>query len=351
LERDSFHLVQRAWAAYQAKHYEVAEREAQAALAIEPNEPEALSVLSLCAMQRKDRATAVKLAEEAICHAADYAVLHYRLAMIHSRFGDHKATEPHLKTTLALDPTFGAAYAIYAWVYWRRGHTKIALAAVEEALKFDPRDWYALNLRIELLQVMGDRKRAQEAVAQALEIDPENKRTHTLAGALNLQLDRDTGLTHLREAVRLDPTDEGVRRTYAEALEGATRTSRILHGVLREFKEGSTEFWTIGGMTWTTYLLTRQKDGPLGGDAWTWLSYAIAIPVHVFLLIVWWGPLLLVALVRDRESLVVINSEFPFGDRTRLTRPWHISLSLAVLLSLEPRDKTGIGWERLSWSR
>lgn len=349
MRHHSFHLVQRAWAAYQAEHYDIAEQEVRSALAIEPNDSEALSVLSLCAMQRQQRAAAVQLAEQAISHAADEAIYHYRLALIHGRFGDHKAAEPPLRISLELEPTLAPAYSLYAWVYFVRGHIKIALTAIDEALKFDPTDTYALNLRIELLKAKGDHKRARVAALEALQVDPENERAHALAGVLNLKLrDRDCGISHLQEAVRLDPGVENVRRTYVEALEGSRPFARVLQAVRRELSEGVIEFGYICGTAWIVYLCLRQKEGPLVIADWPLPFIAVTIVLHLLLLVVWWGPFLVLVTVRDTHSFQVICGEFSFRDRTRFARPWHICLSLGIIISVFSLVLPGMYWAPLS---
>ena len=51
-------------------------------------------MLSLCAMQRNDRRLPSNLPNKQSSLIAEKAIYHYRLAVIHSRFGDHKAAEP-----------------------------------------------------------------------------------------------------------------------------------------------------------------------------------------------------------------------------------------------------------------
>jgi tetratricopeptide (TPR) repeat protein len=234
-------------------------------------------------------------------------------------------------------------------VYFARGHIKIALSAIDEALKFDPTDSYALNLRIELLKAKGDHKRARVAALEALEMNPENERAHALAGVLNLELrDRDCGISHLQEAVRLDPGVENVRRTYVEALEGSRPFARVIQAVRRELSEGVIEFGYICGTAWIVYLCLRQKEGTLFTADWPLLFIAVTIVLHLLLLVVWWGPFLLLVTVRDTHSFQVICGEFSFRDRTRFTRPWHTCLSLGIIFSVISLVLPGMYWAPLA---
>jgi tetratricopeptide (TPR) repeat protein len=333
LERDSFHLVQRAWAAYQAKHYEVAEREAQAALAIEPNEPNALSVLSLCAMTRNDQSGAIELGEQARAHAPEEPIYHYRLARIHAWFGDHRQAELPLDKTLALDPTFAPAYSLYAWVYYARGHLDIALRAIHEALKFDPHEEYALTLRIELLKEKGSRKLAEVAAREALAVNPENNRAHAMAGVIKIESrDRESGIAHLSEAMRLDPSSQWVRRRYAQALEERGFLARSISRASTLLTHSPMVLIVVWAIPWIGYLGHRQEYGP--AITWRWSEFLLALMLHVLLVVAWWGPLFSYFLMRDASARRVIATELGLRQRTRFNRPWHVCVSCAILLSI-----------------
>jgi tetratricopeptide (TPR) repeat protein len=333
LRHDSFHLVQRAWAAYQAKHYDLAEKEARGALALEPNDPEALSVLSLCAMQKNDRIGAVQLARQAIAGAADWPIYHYRLALVHGHFADHQSAEPPLRTTLALDPSFAPAYSLFAWVYYVRGHVNIALRAIDEALKFDPHDAYALNLRIELLQTRGDHESARRAAMEALRENPENEQAHALAGVSTLKLkDPQRGIFHLSEAVRLDPRQQWVRKAYVQALESqhpiARPLLRLQHWTASSL-DGHGAFWLL---LWAIYFLARYFAGvPV---SWHFVPAIAAAVFLILLAITWWGgvaPYFLMRSQPDIHRLIATEENLP--SRMRVATLGQILLTTAIILS------------------
>jgi tetratricopeptide (TPR) repeat protein len=333
LRHNSFHLVQRAWAAYQAKRYDLAEKEARGALALEPNDPEALSVLSLCAMQRNDRPSAVQLAQQAIGRAADWPIYHYRLALVHGHFADHKAAETPLRTTLELDPSFAPAYSLFAWVYFARGHVNIALRAIDEALQYDPHDVYALNLRIELLQSRGDHEAAQRAAMEALRVNPENEQAHALAGVSTLKLkDPNRGVFHLQEAVRLDPHKQWVRKAYVQALESQHPIARPLlklqHWTASSL-DGHGAFWLL---LWAIYFLARYFAGaPLG---WHFVPATAAATFLVLLAVTWWGGVAPYFLMRSQPEIHrLIAAQQSLWSRLRIATPGQIALTTAVILS------------------
>jgi tetratricopeptide (TPR) repeat protein len=330
VRHDSFHLVQRAWAAYQAKRYDLAEKEARGALALAPNNPDALSILSICATERKDRATAVQFAEQAITHGPDIALYHYRLALVHGRFGDHQAAEPPLKTALELDPSFAPAYSLYAWVYFARGHINIALRAIDEALKYDPHEAYALNLRIVLLQARGDQQAAHRAAMEALRINPENTQAHTMVGMQELRNRKHKrAIPHLKAALELAPDAPKVQMAYVQALEGQSYLSRTILQPNHFFSYPIlTPFWPF---CWALYLMSRQLEGPV--FLWPWIGIAIAIAFHALLICGWWGPWVSYVLVRgDPEIRRILDASCKPLERAKLG-PWQFLMTAAIAVS------------------
>ena len=330
MRHHAFHLVQRAWAAYQAKRYDLAEKEALGALALDPNNPEALSILSICATERKDRTTAIQFAEQAVMHAADLAIYHYRLALVHGRFGDHKAAEPPLKSALELDSSLAPAYSLYAWVYFARGHINIALRAIDEALKYDPHDAYALNLRIELLQSRGDHAAASRAAMEALRINPENTKAHTMVGMQELRNRKHkSAIPHLRAALELAPDAPKVQKAYVTALEGQSYLSRTILQPNQFFSYPIlTPFWPF---CWALYLMSRQLEGTV--FHWSWFAIAIAVAFHALLIWGWWGPWVSYLLVRgDPETRRILDASCKPIERAKLG-PWQILMSTAIVVS------------------
>jgi tetratricopeptide (TPR) repeat protein len=333
LRHQSFHLVQRAWAAYQAKRYDLAEKEARGALALEPNDAEALSVLSLCAMQRDDRAGAIQLAEQAVSRAADAAIYHYRLSRIHAYFGDHEAAEPPLRATLELDPRFAAAYYLYAWVYFARGQQDTALCVVDEALRINPLDVNSLNLRVEILRAKGDTSGALRTAHEALRVDPENQQTHALIGTLQLEIrHRESAIAHLKESLRIDPDTAWVRKAYSNALERQVLPARILLYVSRSILTIGVKGSPLVPVFFLLYLRSRQGFGV--PTDWHPILLGLIIAVHLMVILAWWGPLLAYfAIPRDLPERRAILAEHGFWRRTRLGSSWQLFVSATILVS------------------
>jgi tetratricopeptide (TPR) repeat protein len=330
VERDPFHLVQRAWAAYEAKHYDLAEREARAALAIDPNNANALSLLSICATERKDRASAVQLAQEAIALAGDEAIYHYRLALVHSRFGDHKAAEPPLRTALRLAPNFALAYSLLAWVFFARRRFKKALIAINDALKLDPHEPHALSLRVQVFQATGDHAGARSAALEALQVDPQNVQAHSSVGMIELRKrNHDKAASHLSAALARSPHLQSVQKAYAEARESQDETRRALLKAYQHFSQPIlATFWPF---CWLLYLLAREFEGPVVYWHWAWAAAAVAF--HGLLIWGWWGPLFSYAHLQDDPELrrIAALRQKPL-DRARLG-PWQIIMSAAIAVS------------------
>jgi tetratricopeptide (TPR) repeat protein len=333
LRHNSYQLVQRAWAAYQAQHFDLAEKEARGALALEPNDPEALSVLSLCAAQRQERKVAVQLAEQAIGLVPDEAIYYYRLAAIHGQFADHEATEPELQRTLELDPAFAPAYALYAWVYFTRGDYNTALNLIAEALKFNPLEVDALNLKAQVLQKKGDASGALRAAKDALRADPENYQAHAIIGEVQIELrNRRGAISHLQEALRIDPDTTWVRKAYSDALEGQTLLARSLMQLSRVMLAVLVKGSVVVPIFFTGYLKGRQGYGV--PSEWHPVLLGVVIAFHAMMILAWWGPLLsYFTIPRKSPDRQIILAEHGLRQRTRTASFWQFLFSATILIS------------------
>ncbi len=90
--------------------------------------------------------------------------------------------------------------------YLKMQHYSQALQAYEEALRIDPRNFYAWNGKGTALYNQGNYRKALEAYQHATDIDPESATVWVSAGlALNRLQRYQQALVHFERALRIDP--------------------------------------------------------------------------------------------------------------------------------------------------
>ena len=107
-------------------------------------------------------------------------------------------------------------------VAWKRSNErkwKDALAAIENALAYDPENSVYLQKQAEILTKLGRRQEAKQASLQALALDPEDARSMANLGTIHRQ-DGNVAesIRTLRDALRTNPNDERARRELLQAI-------------------------------------------------------------------------------------------------------------------------------------
>ena len=149
----------------------------------------------------------------------------------------------------------------------KQQHYSQALQAYEEALRMDPRNFYAWNGKGTTLYNQGNYKKALEAYQRATEIDPENAIVWVSAGLVLNRLQRyQQALVHFERALSLDPNYvaawngkadaqldmnmlEEALASYEQALQYNAHSFQALNGLgnarstLRDF-QGAVEAYT-----------------------------------------------------------------------------------------------------------
>lgn len=121
---------------------------------------------------------------QAIASSPDTAIYHYKLSLALAKNGDTAGQQKELEATVRLNPKLPAAQAALGYLLSRQGDTAGAIEHFHEAIEAAPRwadAWVDLAAE---LAVSGQFPQARQAVAQALALDPQNQRAHSLNDAL-----------------------------------------------------------------------------------------------------------------------------------------------------------------------
>ncbi len=197
----------------------MAETEFRQALAAEPRDAHAHSLLARCLVEREQFKEATEEAQQAVHLAPDLADAHYALAVVwHKRNYDAEALAA-IYEALRLDSSQPHYFALLSQIHLNEARWQPALEAAEQGLQLDAEDVACTNLRAIALVKLGQKTQAGETIDAALRRNPDNSVTHANRGwTLLEQNDPKAALEHFREALRLDPTNEWARRGIVEAL-------------------------------------------------------------------------------------------------------------------------------------
>lgn len=212
--------LQRAELLFQQSRWDLAENELRQALAQEPEEAGAYSLLALCQAEREQFPAAQAAAEKAIGLAPQNAFSHYALARVLSLRNETEKALAAIRESIQLDPTGADYHAVEAALLFDQKRWSDALRAAETGLQFDPEHISANNLRAMALVKLGRKAEAGATLSSALARNPDNADTHANQGWALLEQGRHKkALEHFREALRLDPTNDWARAGIVEALQ------------------------------------------------------------------------------------------------------------------------------------
>lgn len=211
--------LQRGLLLYEQSRHEMAQAELRQALAIEPHNAYAHSLLALCLAEQEKFQEATEEAQQGIHLEPDSSFAHFAHARVlheRNRFDEARAA---IEEAIRLDSVQADYFCLLAGIHFQEQRWTESLAAAEQGLQLDPEHIGCTNLRAMALVKLGRRAEAGATIDAALSKNPENALTHANQGWTLLERGEPRkALEHFREALRLDPENEWARRGIVEAL-------------------------------------------------------------------------------------------------------------------------------------
>jgi tetratricopeptide (TPR) repeat protein len=193
-----------------ARRYELAAKEFRAVLAAQPQHALAHASLSVCQTELQRFSQAVESAREAVRIDPGASYGHYALSLSVRRGGG--TTQEALGTieeAIRLHPNCSLYWSEKSFILICESRWPEAVAAALHSLSLDPTKVDTILNRAYALTQMGQYEEADRAITRALELQPEYHRAHHFRAILLRQRKMTgTALLHLREGLRLRPTDE-----------------------------------------------------------------------------------------------------------------------------------------------
>lgn len=199
--------------------YNDAEKELKQALALEPENDEALSLLARIKMDTGKAAEALILIEQALSldPEEDYYLYLKSFAYYHLNRLEEATTA--VNEAISLNPWQPGYFSLYAFILIQNRHFELALEKANHGLAIDAEDINCLNARTQALIKLNRSSEAFETIENTLAADPENDYSHTNAGFSFLEKGKHKqAASHFREALRINPANMHARDGMKEAL-------------------------------------------------------------------------------------------------------------------------------------
>ncbi len=231
--------IDRAIAALELERFEDARREAAAAVSRSSDDPTARYVLAraLLGLDRLDEAE--PLAASLIAEEPDRTDWLYLLGRIRRARGgrdDLRSAEALFRRAMTLRPDEAESALGLADCYIARGAFRQAVALLHQQLARHPDDPF-IHQQLSRAQLLaGDGHGAAASAQVSLYDQPDDATTHLLKGvACYRKSEYHAAEKHLREALRLDPSNTDVGGVLVDACRRQNGVYRALAGVLGAF--------------------------------------------------------------------------------------------------------------------
>lgn len=188
-------------------------------LSTQPDDPEALHLLGVAALQCGQPRQAVELIERAIARNPSAAVFHGNLAEAYRACGEIQRAAACFQVALQLQPSAANVAANYGLLLMQLNRPAQAAALFRQALEHRPDFALAHNGLANACRAQGDVAQALTHFRRAVELNPQLPYAQTNLGQLLLDLGQtQEALPHCREAVRLQPDSAPMHNNLGNAL-------------------------------------------------------------------------------------------------------------------------------------
>lgn len=233
----------------------------EAALALVPEQADALHLLGVVADQEGRHEEAVALIRRAIARSPQAATFHGNLGTALLALGDMAAAETAYRQALALDPLYTEAHVNLGNLLRRKGDGDTAITQYRLALANDARNADALFGLAGLLADRGQYDDALRHLTIAVQAKPQAAEIRDLVALVLHRLGRrDDAMLQYRKALLLAPDNPVYRENYAAALvkaakpEAYRKAALEYETVLRDHPDRVTALFGLGS------VLIKEQD-------------------------------------------------------------------------------------------
>jgi tetratricopeptide (TPR) repeat protein len=216
---DIQHYLQRAHHLLNLGRHAEAITELRQAMTLDPNNAQALLLLTVAYTHGDEPNRAIQAAQELLGIDPNSNVAHYYLSVNSLVLNKVREAEMHIRAAIEGDPSEADYFAQYAQVYLYKKDFAKALQKAQEGLALDAENLACLNTRIEALTKLGYKSESASAAYETLATAPDNAYSHANVGWSKLEnRDIDGAKYHFAEALRLNPSLDSARSGMLEAM-------------------------------------------------------------------------------------------------------------------------------------
>jgi hypothetical protein len=251
--------LQRAMACLAMRKFEAAREAALRVLGIEPEHALAHLIVGESCLRMRNYKAGREQAARLIAIAPDWCWGYWLLAWCwledkSNLFGQSKCVKhatSAARQALECSPDDPTIHYLAASVALRQGDVSGALRFTEQGLAIAPESQPLCRLRGQSLMILGRQTDAQVSLEQSLRISPDDAFTHRLlAEVFYEQRNYDAALSHIGEAMRLEPESSRGRDQYLEITQTQYRIFRGLTWIYR-----ATRWWRSWSIAWVVAVL------------------------------------------------------------------------------------------------
>jgi tetratricopeptide (TPR) repeat protein len=261
--------LQKALAHHQQGRLREADRIYSELLTIQPNNPDALHLAGVLALQTGNP----KLAVERILRAIAFARnpdFYSHLGEAYRLLGDRELAVQACRAALVINPQHAGALNNMGVALMEHGRVTEARDVIAEAIRLNPRFAAAQNNLGNAERIIGNRDAAIAAFRRAIELDPAYGEAHSNLGQLLLErMDIASALEHCRRGVELLPDLPQGHNNLGNALREAGELEKAKRSYAQASRLDPQNPMILGNIA-----QALQEEGSLD-DALTWYSQAL----------------------------------------------------------------------------
>lgn len=246
-----------------SRRYNEAEAQLKQSLAQNPHDAESLNLLAYCCSMQNKNKEAIQHIDNAIALEPSNSRHFYLRSFIKYDESDYKTAESNIQEALRLNPMEPEYFSLLASILNHTARFKEALEAANAGLAIDAENLSCLNARSVALLKLKKPDAAYATIEKALNYDPLDSHTHTTFGfALLENGDSKGSLLHFREALRLNPHNEGARRGIIEAMKSRYLVYRwfLQYGFWLSRLQGRAQWGFIIGLFILIQVIQKAAD-------------------------------------------------------------------------------------------
>lgn len=206
-----------------------AEKEFRKALSENPEDPYALALLAWCLLKKNNRKEALEFAKQAIGKAPWDTFFHMTLAQCYFYNKNFPKALEAIREGLNVDPTDSRLYKLKAEIEFMQEDWKQSLETINKAVELDPESVDIINFRAQVLVKLNRKAEAAETLDYALSKAPESTYSHANKGWVSIEQGQyKAAVSHFKEALRLDASNEYARNGLKEAIKAKNMLYRMI---------------------------------------------------------------------------------------------------------------------------